>query len=99
MFRRVIEEGKMKSEIAGENISQIEVLNISKHGFWLLIHEREYYLPFEEFPWFREAKISSILHVELPHPHHLYWPDLDVDLDLESIESPDKYPLLYDTGT
>jgi uncharacterized protein DUF2442 len=31
---------------------------------------------------------------ELPSPHHLYWPDLDVDLAVESIEHPEKYPLL-----
>lgn len=86
----------MTSEIAGESISVVEVLNISKHGFWLFVHNREYYLPFETFPWFKDAKISSILHVELVHSHHLYWPDLDIDIHLESIESPEKYPLLYD---
>ena len=84
----------MKSYIAGENISQVEVLNVSKHGFWLLLHQREYFLPFEKFPWFRNANISSILNVELPQPHHLYWPDLDVDLNLESIESPENFPLV-----
>jgi len=34
------------------------------------------------------------LNVELPHPHHLYWPDLDVDLAVESIEHPERFPLL-----
>ena len=88
----------MKSKLAGKNISEIEVLNISKHGFWLFVHGREYFLPFEHFPWFKDASILSILNVELPQPHHLYWPDLDVDLELESIESPEKYPLMDTHG-
>ena len=71
------------------------MLNISKHGFWLFLNDREFFLPFDGFPWFKDATISSILNVELLHQHHLYWPDLDVDLEVESIESPEKYPLIY----
>ena len=88
----------MKSNIAGKSTSEIEVLNISKHGFWLLLHGQEYFLPFEQFPWFRDANISSILNVKLLHGHHLYWSDLDVDLELESIISPEKYPLMDSGG-
>ncbi len=85
----------MKSKIAGESTSQVEVLNISKYGLWLLVNQNEYFLPFSTFPWFKNANISSVLNVKLPQPYHLYWPDLDVDLELESIESPEKYPLVY----
>ena len=85
----------MKSKMAGKSTSHVEVLNISKHGFWLLVHQAEYFLPFSIFPWFKDANISSILKVELPQPDHLYWSDLDVDLEIESIESPEKYPLIY----
>jgi len=73
--------------------SAAEVTNISRHGFWILLDKRELFLPFEQFPWFRHAKVDEILHLERPHPHHLYWPDLDVDLTVESIETPEKYPL------
>jgi hypothetical protein len=52
------------------------------------------FVPFEEFPWFREATVREITNVELPSPHHLYWPDLDIDLAVESIEHPEKYPLV-----
>ena len=89
----------MKSQLAGENTSQVEVLNISKHGFWLFLHEREYFLPFQYFPWFENANISAIMNVELPQPHHLYWPDLDIDLDLDSITHPEKYPLTYQSDS
>ncbi|MFH1612868.1 MAG: DUF2442 domain-containing protein [bacterium] len=85
----------MKSRITGKSTSKVEVLNISKYGFWLMINQNEYFLPFSNFPWFKNANISSILNVELSQPHHLYWPDLDVDLERESIESPEKYLLIY----
>ena len=84
----------MKLKKTGENISAIDVLNISKHGFGLLVHGREYFLNFGLFSWFREAKAFSILKVQLPLSHHLYWPNLDVDLELDSIEFPEKYPLM-----
>lgn len=32
--------------------------------------------------------------VERPSGHHLYWPDLDVDLAAESIINPARYPLM-----
>jgi len=84
----------MKSEPLGTSTSPAEVTNISQHGFWLLLGERELFLPFDQFPWFRNAPVSAILNVELPQPHHLYWPDLDVDLAVESIEHPEKFPLV-----
>lgn len=70
-----------------------EVTNISRHGFWILLDDQEHFLPFTEFPWFAKATVDQILQLERPHPHHLYWPELDIDLDVESIESPEKYPL------
>ena len=30
------------------------------------------FLPFEHFPWFQEASIKKILHVEMPSNNHLY---------------------------
>ena len=42
--------------------------------------------------------MGKLLNVELPHPHHLYWPDLDVDLAVESIEHPERFPLVSGNG-
>jgi hypothetical protein len=84
----------MKSQALGNGTSDVEVTNISQHGFWLLLGNRELFLPFSDFPWFKGASISAILNVEWPQPHHLYWPDLDVDLAVESIEQPGRYPLV-----
>ena len=84
----------MRSEVSGTSTSAVEVTHISRHGIWLLLEEREFFLPFREFPWFKEVPISAVLNVELPQPHHLYWPDMDVDLDVESIEHPERFPLV-----
>lgn len=84
----------MPSAALGRNTSPVEVTNVSSHGFWLMVGSRELFVPFREFPWFRDASIRSITNVQLPSPHHLYWPDLDIDLAVESIEHPDKYPLV-----
>ncbi|MBW6534614.1 MAG: DUF2442 domain-containing protein [Mariniphaga sp.] len=84
----------MKSEAVGENILEVEVTNISEHGFWLLIGEKEYFLPFKEFPWFKDATIAEISDVVFLNNEHLFWEKLDIDLTLDMIEYPEKYPLI-----
>ena len=83
----------MNSEQLGKTISDVEITNISTHGIWLLVDEREFFLSYEDFPWFKEVPIGNILRVEQPTPGHFYWPDLDVDLGIESIEHPERFPL------
>jgi len=84
----------MKSEQLGASTSAPEVTNVSQHGFWLLLDGRQRFLPFSRFPWFAQATIAQISKVERPLPHHLYWPELDVDLHLDSIDQPESYPLV-----
>jgi hypothetical protein len=84
----------MKSVKLGKRTSDVEITNVSKHGFWLLIGDKEYFVAFEQFPWFRNAPIGHLLNVELPSAHHLYWPDLDVDIAVESIDHPERFPLV-----
>lgn len=75
--------------------TEAEVTNIDARGFWLLVHDKEYFLPYEEYPWFRDARIRDILSVMLVHEDHLHWPALDVDLSIESLECPESFPLTY----
>ena len=74
--------------------SEVEVTQVSKQGIWLLFGEEEQYLSSNNFPWFKNASVSAIHNVELLNQHHLYWPDLDIDLAIESIEHPDRFPLV-----
>ena len=84
----------MKSAKPGKRTSTAEITNVSKHGFWLLIGDSERFVAFEHFPWFRQAPIDHLLNVTLPSNHHLYWPDLDIDLAIESIDHPERFPLV-----
>jgi len=66
---------------------------VSGHGLWLLAGDEELFLSYEEFPWFRDASIGKVVNVIEPSPGHFYWPDLDVDLGLETIRHPERFPL------
>ena len=59
----------------------------------MLVDDRELCLAFDEFPWFQHASVKAILRLERPSPEHFHWPDLDVDLGLDSIKHPERYPL------
>ena len=86
----------MKSSTSGVNTSHVEVSNIDQFGFWLLIRDREYFLPYDNFPWFRKTSVDQILHVELLYGEHLHWTDLDVDLSVEILDEPESFPLIYE---
>ena len=88
----------MTSAVLGGDTLAVEVTNVSKHGFWLLLGNEELFVPFAEFPWFRDAPIGKLTDVELPSPHHLYWPALDIDLAVASIRHPDQFPLVSRAG-
>ena len=53
----------MRSAKPGKRTSAVEVANISKHGFWLLIESKERFVPFKEFPWFQNAAVGELLNV------------------------------------
>ena len=65
-------------------------------GLWIEAIGKEYFLNFDEFPWFKKASVKDIYSVKLFHKHHLCWPSLDIDIDLHSIAKLEKYPLIAD---
>ena len=85
----------MKSSGRGARISSVEVQGVLKNGVWLLVQGREYFLPFILYPWFKKAGRSAVQRVKLLHGRHLYWPALDVDVEVESLKHPNRYPLMY----
>ncbi len=85
----------MRLKPVGKNTLKAEITSISPFGVWLIVHSKEYYLPFSEFPWFKNAKVSDIFNLELHGSTHLYWPSLDLDLDIDTLENLEKYPLKY----
>ena len=77
----------------GTTILEAEVTNVSGHCVWMLFDDEELALSYSEFPWFKAATIQQILNVLRPTADHLYWPELDVDLSVESIRYPERLPL------
>ncbi|MBI5619192.1 MAG: DUF2442 domain-containing protein [Gammaproteobacteria bacterium] len=84
----------MHSRPLGTPASAVEVRNVSPHGLWLLAGVEELFLSFDDFPWFRDAAVGKVAHVPEPSPGHYYWPDLDIDLGIETIRHPERFPLM-----
>lgn len=78
----------------GVTTLEAEVTNVSAHGFWLFLGDEELPVPYAQFPWFKKATIEQVLAVERPTANHLYWPQLDVDLSVDSLRRPEAFPLV-----
>jgi hypothetical protein len=82
----------MKSPKHGKNIS-VSIENITPYGIWLFVKEKECFLSYQDYPYFKDQTFNSIQDVQLLHGYHLYWPELDVDLEIDNLENPGKYSL------
>ena len=80
-------------ESPGKSTSIVEISHISSFGIWIYAHDKEYFLAYDHFPWFKEQKIGSILNIREVSPGHFYWPELDIDLNENIILHPENYPL------
>lgn len=83
----------MSSLAHGNDTSAVEISHISIHGLWLFSRGKEYFLSYEDFPWFKDKTVRAIHHVEEPTPGHFFWPELDIDLTQDIIENPERFPL------
>jgi hypothetical protein len=79
----------------GTVISDYQITNIERFGFWIYTNEEEYFVKFEEFPDFKHARIEEILNFKRIDPQQFHWPDLDIDIDINSLKNPSGYPLGY----
>jgi hypothetical protein len=73
---------------------EVEVSLASNKGFWLLLSDEELFVSYADFPWFKKATMEQITTVEWPSKNHLYWLLLDVDVAVESIRNPSRFPLV-----
>jgi hypothetical protein len=85
----------MSLEMFGVVTSHSEVTNISASGFWLLVDDKEYFVPFDDYPAFQKATVAQIYTIHRLSPTQFYWPELDVDIELEALEHPERFPLLF----
>lgn len=69
------------------------VFRVKGFGLWIFVKGKEYFLDYQDYPYFKDQTLTSIQNVQLLHGFHLYWPSLDVDLEIDNLENPEKYPL------
>jgi hypothetical protein len=79
----------------GRITSDVEIENVAEEGFRLRIGQERLHMPYPEFPWFRHAPLDHVLNVAMPHADSVRWPHLDIDLAVESIRHPERFPLVY----
>ena len=85
----------MSLELPGVVTSVSEVTDITAKGFWLWVDDREYFVPFDDYPVFLDATVAQIYAVERLGPEQFYWPALDADIELAALETPAHYPLQF----
>ncbi len=68
---------------------------IDPTGFHLLIDGTEYFVPFEDYPRFKQAKLSEIFNMQRLSPDQFHWPDLNIDIELDALKAPEKYPPVW----
>jgi len=85
----------MSSPTRGLNTSAVEVTHVSSHGVWILADDKELFMPYDQFPWFKDQPLKKVLNVQEQSPGHFYWPEIDVDLTEEIIRHPERFPLKF----
>jgi hypothetical protein len=63
-------------------------------GIFITVFGSDYYLSYDRIPWFRHAKASDIFDVKMLGDDGIRWDALDVDLEIDSLKHPERYPLV-----
>lgn len=79
----------------GTNILDCSITNIEKFGFWMILFDKEYFISFNDYPKFKNATIEQIFDFELLSPKQICWKKLDIDIEVDALENPARFTLLY----
>jgi hypothetical protein len=80
---------------AGKSTFLSSVSNITETGFWLLVDDKEYFVPFANYPEFKRAPVDKVFEVKRLSPTQFYWEAIDCDIELAALEKPEQYPLHF----
>lgn len=72
----------------------VSVLMINAQGIMLSVCGNDYFLSYNRIPWMRDASINNVLNVKMSGRNAIEWPDLNVDLEIDSLKHPERYPLI-----
>lgn len=79
---------------ANSQSTSASVLMINSQGIMLSVLGNDYFISYNRIPWLRDARISDVLNIQISGRSAIAWPALDVDLEIESLKHPERYPLL-----
>ena len=70
------------------------VLMINDKGLMLSVLGQDYFISFNRLPWMKDAAIRDVLDVQMCVDDAIEWPKLDIDLEIDSLKHPERYPLV-----
>ena len=76
------------------NSTSVSVLMINAQGIMISVGGQDFFLSYNRIPWMREASIKDVLDVQMCGNEAIEWPSLDIDLEIDSLRHPERYPLL-----
>jgi len=76
------------------NSTSADVLMINDRGIMISVQGEDFFLSYNRVPWMKDATINEVLDVRMSGKNAIEWPKLDVDLEIESLKHPERYPLL-----
>lgn len=79
----------------GKNTSNFEITGITKHGIWFILDDKEYFIPFKDYPSLKKMPVEDLLNASFSPPEHIYWENHDIDIEISALENPEKYNLIY----
>lgn len=67
---------------------------INSQGLMISVGGHDYFLSYNRIPWMKDASIRDVLNVKMSGRSAIEWPNLDVDLEVDSLKHPERYPLI-----
>jgi len=74
--------------------SSVKVNAVMSNGIVVEVMGSSFFLPCNSNPWFEKAAIADVFNVEMVGKTGIRWDRLDVDLAIDSLQNPEKYPLI-----
>jgi hypothetical protein len=75
--------------------NRCNISGINDLGFWVLVDFKEYFIPFSDYPGFRNSSINQIFKIKFNPPSQLHWEELDIDIELQALSHPELFPLTF----
>lgn len=74
--------------------TSVSILMINAQGIMLSVQGNDYFISYNRMPWLKDARISDVLNVRMSGRSAIEWASLDIDLEIESLKHPERYPLI-----